>query len=163
MTDNEQYILQQMSTLEQETLDKVCELLKGYETRMQDYLAHFVASLCDVKLEDMLTDCNVLHAAQARWLYWYSYRYMTSETYDKIAERTARYFGKRFTMQGVAAGVNKMAQMIEQEPIWKKRWTIIKRLLKSRDDNVNETPSTIRIVAYAPKGTQVKFITEQQI
>lgn len=130
----------------EERIEYALSCLLGFEKDVQVYLAKCVASLCDVAEEKMLSDCNTVYVAQARWLYWYAYRYMTNETYEKIADNTERMCGKRFTKQGVASSINKMSALIENEPVWKKRWAIIKRIIKLRDvDNDKKADNTITI------------------
>jgi hypothetical protein len=72
---------------------------------------------------------------------------MTNETYEKIGKLSGELYGKVFTKVGVASSVNKMNMMIEQQPIWKKRWTIVKQIIKLQSEMVFEPqiPITISI------------------
>lgn len=149
------FVLEKMSEIDKQTLDSICDLLRGYESKIQYWLAYFVSSLCNVELDKMLTDCNTLSVAQSRWLFWYAYRRMTNETYEKIANVSSQYYGKFFTTATVANGITKMAQMIECEPIWTKRWVIIKRIIKQYRENLIENEEPIKIVV--PKNAKVEL------
>jgi chromosomal replication initiation ATPase DnaA len=145
MTEEE--IKNELADNERIAMKCVCDTLLNYEGRVRNYLADFVASLCNVETERMFSDDNHLDVAQARWLFWYAYRYMTNETYEKIGKLSGELYGKAFTKVGVASSVNKMNMMIEQQPIWKKRWTIVKRIIKLQSEMVFEPqiPITISI------------------
>ena len=110
----------------------------------------------------MLSDTSVAYLAQARWLYWYALRYMTNETYDKIAERTMRKTPYRFTPNGIGQSINKMSAMIVNEPIWTKRWIILKRIIKLRDTVVKEKveTETVTMKIIAPKGVKLELKNE---
>lgn len=145
MTEEE--IKNELEANERLMIKLVCDSLSNYERTIRVHLADFVASLCNVETERMFSESNSLDVAQARWLFWYAYRYMTNETYDKIGKLSKELYGKTFTRVGVAASVNKMNTMIEQQPIWHKRWTIVKRIIKLQSEMVFEPqiPVTITI------------------
>ena len=151
--------------LETENIEKACELLRQHESRIEDYIADIVASLCNVDCTEMLTNSSTAYLAQARWLYWYAIRYMTNETYDKIALRTTAKSGCSFTPNGIGQSINKMALLVAQEPIWIKRWTIIKHIIKLRDANqqdfVPQETVTMRVIA--PKNIKVEIKTDNLI
>ena len=138
---------------ERVTMQNVCNALSNYEGNIRMYLADFVASLCNVDMKKMFSESNNLDVAQARWLFFYAYRYMTNETYEKIGRLSGELYGKAFTKVGVAASVNKMYSLIEQQPIWRKRWTTLKRIIKLQNDITFEpqVPMTITI----PKNVQL--------
>lgn len=148
--------------LETENIEKACDLLRQHESRIEDYMADIVASLCNVDCAEMLTNSSVAYLAQARWLYWYAIRYMTNETYDKIAMRTTAKSGCKFTPNGIGQSINKMALLVAQEPIWVKRWTIIKHIIKLRDMVVKEKSEmeTVTMKIIAPKGVKVELKNE---
>ena len=156
MTEEE--IKQELANNEQRMIECVCNALSNYELDMRTYLARFVSSLCDVEIERMLSDDNHLDVAQARWLFWYAYRYMTGETYEKIGKLSERIYGKSFTKVGVASSVNKMYTMIEQQPIWRKRWTIVKRIIKLQNEIVFEPQIPITITI--PKNVELTIKKE---
>ena len=142
-------IVEKLKDNEKQMVDKICLALSEYEGNIRTYLAKFIAALCDVDIERMFSNDNHLDVAQARWLFWYAYRYMTGET----------LYGKSFTKVGVAASVNKMYALIEQQPIWRKRWTIIKRVIKQSENFIDdETQKPIRIII--PKDANVELKRE---
>lgn len=152
-------VLEKMNNAERLAVENACAALSGYENNIQNYLAYLVASLCNVDVKDMLTDCNTLGVSQARWLFWYAYRLMTRETYYKISELTSVYYGKRFTQATVANGITKISQIIEKEPIWNKRWTIIKKIIKHQQESLFDSEKEpIKIVV--PKGINVELKQE---
>lgn len=157
--NNKDVLLEKMSSAERDAVVNACRALRGYESKIQLYLARFVASLCNVDAEAMLTNCNTLGVSQARWLFWYAYRLMTHETYEKISELTSCYFGKRFSTATIAIGINKISQMIEQEPVWNKRWLMLKEIIKLQQGfklSIEKEP--IKIVV--PKGINVELKQE---
>lgn len=156
MTEEE--IKHELEQNESIAIQAVCDILMNYEAHIRTYLADFVASICNVEKERMFSSCNDLDVAQARWLFWYAYRYMTGETYEKIGKMSKPIYGKAFTKVGVAASVNKMYTLIEQQPIWRKRWTIVKRIIKMQNELTYEplTPITITI----PKNVELTIKKE---
>ena len=157
MTEEE--IKQELANNEQRMIECVCDALSNYKLDMRTYLARFVSALCDVEIERMFSDDNHLDVAQARWLFWYAYRYMTGETYEKIGKLSEKIYGKSFTKVGVASSVNKMYELIEQQPIWRKRWTIIKRIIKQSESLIEENAQKpIKIII--PKDANVELKRE---
>lgn len=157
MTEEE--IKNELEQNESVAIQAVCDILMNYEAHIRTHLADFVASICNVEKERMFSSCNDLDVAQARWLFWYAYRYMTGETYEKIGKLSKPIYGKAFTKVGVAASVNKMYALIEQQPIWRKRWTIIKRVIKQSENFIDdETQKPIRIII--PKDANVELKRE---
>ena len=157
MTEGE--IKQNLEENERITMQCVCDTIRVYGSRTRIYLADFVASLCDVEKERMFSACNDLDVAQARWLYFYAYRYMTGETYEKIGKLSQEIYGKTFTKVGVASSVNKMYELIENQPIWRKRWTIIKRVIKAGENVIeDEAKKPIRIII--PQNANVELKRE---
>lgn len=141
-----------LQEIETSYLDEVLECLKKRDIAIRNFLADVVATLCDVDKNAMLTTGNVVNISQARWLFWYAYRYMTSESYAKIADITASLNGKHFTLQSVASSVSRMAMMIDKEPMWKKRWEILRRIIKSNENTTSEKNIDNTIVIHVPKG-----------
>ena len=84
-SDND--IAQDLKDIDQQTVDVVCDLLRQYSIKTSMYLANMVASVCDVDVDEMLTDTKHLQNSHARWFFWLAYRYMTNENYDSIARR----------------------------------------------------------------------------
>lgn len=157
MTEEE--IKQNLEENERITMNCVCDTLSAYGGRIRLYLADFIASLCNVEKEKMFSTCNNLDVAQARWLFWYAYRYMTNETYEKIGKLSGELYGKTFTKVGVAASVNKMYELIENGGIWRKRWLIVKRIIKISNTLIEEQENQpIKIVI--PKDANVELIKQ---
>ena len=157
MTEEE--IKQNLEENERITMNCVCDTLSAYGERIRLYLADFIASLCNVEKEKMFSNCNNLDVAQARWLFWYAYRYMTNETYEKIGKLSGELYGKTFTKVGVAASVNKMYELIENGGIWRKRWLIVKRIIKISNTLIEEQENQpIKIII--PKNANVELKRE---
>lgn len=140
------------------TMQCVCDTLESYNNRISLYLADFVASLCGIDKERMFSNCKDLDVALARNLFWYAYRYMTNDTYGKIGKISEQVYGKTFSKEGVASGVNRMYTMIEEQPIWRKRWTIIKRIIKQQNEMLVEPQIPITITI--PKNVELKIKKE---
>lgn len=160
MEDREK-VLMDWDALDNKDIEDVCSILKKHEIRIQDYLLDLVASLCNVDKSKVITETKDVSTIHARWFFWYAYRYMTNEPFVKIAEFTLRY-GRRFTEQSISNSVNKMARMVTKETLWAKRWVIIRRIIKLRDEVPNgmvEEP--IRVVVHHPKNVEVKLKIEQ--
>lgn len=156
MTEEE--VKRNLEENERITMQSVCDTLRNHEGCTRAYLASFVASLCNVDEERMFSACNDLDVAQARWLFWYAYRYMTNETYEKIGRLSEELYGKVYTKVCVASSVNKMYSLIEQQPVWRKRWTIIKRIIKESNGTVVEPPTPITITI--PKNVELTIKKE---
>lgn len=124
--------LQDWIRLDDENVQRICEMVRSYERDIQDYLAEMVAALCDLDAAEMMTKEDRIHCNHARWLFWYAYRHMTNDTFEHMSQITERY-GRKYTMQGINAAVNKMSALIIDNTIWTKRWTVLKRIIKMRD------------------------------
>lgn len=125
----------------------ICKILADYEGNICDHIADFVSSLCCVTKERMFSYGKNVDVAQARGLFFYAYRYMTNNTYDKIGRMTEEMYGKKFTPEGVKSSVVKMSELIESNPIWSKRWSILKIIIKSQKNGISESsvPITIKV------------------
>lgn len=155
-TDDE--IRNDWERLDSENLEKACEYLRKIEGNVEDYLADIVASMCNISVDDMFKNTSVAYIAQPRWLYWYAVRYVTNETYEKIAART-RERGFAFAPNGIGQSINKMAKMVDANPLWTKRWTMLKHIIKLRDTNVTKQETvTFRVIA--PKGYKLELKSE---
>ena len=129
-SDNE--IIEDWKKLEEESMQVICDKVKNYERDIQDYLAELVASQCDLDMSEMMTKDDRIHCNHARWLFWYAYRHMTNDTFEHLSQITERY-GRKFSHQGINSAVNKMSNLIADNTIWTKRWTVLKRIIKMRD------------------------------
>lgn len=121
---------------ELESVDKILSAIRQYEIDMRDYLAETVASLCNVDKSAMLGESDKTYLSQARWLFWYSYRYMTGETFEKISILTAddESGARKFTTTAIGAGCNKMSALIATDSLWRKRWEVVKKIIKLREN-----------------------------
>ena len=142
--------------IETSNIERACEYLSKCERDVEDYMAETIAALCNIDVKEMLSETSIAYIAQPRWLYWYAIRYMTNETYEKIAHRTKVKCGFMFTPNGIGQSINKMAKLISREPIWNKRWTIIKHIIKLRDV-VNAKQETVTFKVIAPKGYKLEL------
>jgi len=140
---------------------QLSQLLRAYDCDTMNMLAWFVADLCDVDVSDMLSSIDKVTFSQARWLFWYTYRYLTKESFARISERTT-FDGHSFAWRSIASGITNMSVMIETDNIWRKRWAITKRFInaKNESDNefINKTSSTpVKVTLTAPKGTKIEL------
>lgn len=154
----EEQIKMSLNENDSNTAQRVCEALRDYGSNARQHLADFVASLCNIDKERMQSKCNDLDVAQCRWMFWFAYRFMTNETYDKIGRISEQLYGKRYTKVGVSIGVSKMSSLIEQNSMWKKRWTIIKRVIKESNETLVEPPTPITITI--PKNVELTIKKE---
>lgn len=144
---------------ESSLIDKVCSMLRGHEDEIMNYMADMVAATCGISKDVMLKDCDKIYIAQARWLYWYAIRYMTNDTYEKIAERTALQ-GHRYASSSIGLCINKMSQLIETNPLWKYRWGVIKSIAKVWMDGEavsSHKKQEIKITVHSPREYNLKF------
>lgn len=137
-------------------------LLHRHECDVLNILADFVASLCDVDIPDMFSSIDKTHVAQARWFFWHAYRYITKESFARIAERT-KYEGHSFDGRSIAYGITAMSMMVEREAVWKKRWVITKRFIAIKNEADNAfceefgCKEPIKVTLTAPKGTKIEL------
>ena len=144
---------------ESSLIDQVCGLLRGHEGIIVNYMADLVAATCGVDKEMMLNDCDKIYMAQARWLYWYVIRYMTNDTYEKIAERTA-LLGHSYASSSIGLCINKMSQLIETNPLWQHRWGVVKSIARVWMDSKNSSSQRrqeIKITVHSPRDYDLKF------
>ena len=153
---SEEQLSEILAENDENVVSDVCNILAGHGNLIISSLADFVASMCHVDKDAMFANNTTLVVSQARWLFWYAYRYMTNETYCKIGKETGALYGREFTQFGVSSGVGKMSVLIEKEPIWRKRWSIIKRIIK--EYNGEEKPEPVKV--FVPKNVNVEVIKE---
>lgn len=133
---------------ELDSMDKILQALRSREINVLDYLADISSAICNVTKEDMFGSKDKSVISQTRWFFWYSYRYMTGESYERIASLTKDYSGtdKDFTRSAIGMGIRRMSELITNDPLWNKRWIIIKRIIKLRDnEEIAEGVITINI------------------
>lgn len=148
MNISDEKIQDRWAKIDSDNLNKALSYLRNTETEASEYIAECVASLCDVNVEDMLSNTNVIFLVHARWLYWYAYRYMTNESFDKMSHRL-KTDSKTFGARSIQKAVTKMSMLIASEPIWSKRWAVVKRIIKLRNNSDKKTDNTI--VVQVPK------------
>ena len=150
MKKTEEEINNDIERLRDYHIRKALEHLHKHEQAIVEYMADFVASLCDVRKEDIHSDSDVVYIAHARWLYWYACRYLMNESYSKMSEQSSRN-GHTFSIRTIQNGTSKMATMVEDEPTWKRRWSIVRHIIKLYNDTtVHKQDNTI--VIQVPKG-----------
>lgn len=156
MNKTDEEIRSDLERMENFHVDMAIEHLTQHEKDFQAYLYDFAISLCGVSKSDMRLNSNSGHIAHARWFFWYAYRYMTNETYKKIANITKDLVGKTYSSVCINDGANRMSMMIETEPLWKKRWVIISRIIKMKNEAENKTEDNT-IVICVPKDLKDKI------
>lgn len=132
---NEKELVSVLGDNEKNTVERVCAILRGHKLNIQEGLMDFIAALCDVDKHAMMNalgkrDVSLFHA---RWFYWYANKALTGDTYKKMSEDSTKH-GKKVSMICVMKGVLKMSTMIDSEPIWRKRWIIMKRVIKENNN-----------------------------
>ncbi len=131
-------------------------MLRKHDFNMTAMLSHFVASICDVDVADIFSVNNKAYCTQARWMFWYAYRYMTRETYERIAERTA-FDGHKFHTQAIVHGINSFAKLIDYDTAWAHKWHIIKHIIKIKNDAQVVQEEKTQISITVPKNVEVKI------
>lgn len=163
---SERDIENEIRQLENNTIDAICQSLANYNACLCDYLATFVARICNVSNREMFRETKNLDIVRARWLYWYAYRYMTDATYETIARHNSCEGNKKFTRVAVNQGVSRMALLISEEnTIWAKRWNIIRRVIKAmlkQNDAKEFAPQNILLKVTHPKGVTLEIKTEEK-
>ena len=142
MTSDFEKVRQRWQNLDTEHVSKALEHLRQYERDIQLFIADYVAALCDVSVEEMFKGSDVVYLAHARWLYWYTYRYATNESFDKIASQRFPN-GHVFVQRTIQHGVNRMSLMIEREELWNKRWCVLRKILRLRESETRKPKNNI--------------------
>lgn len=147
--------------MEEDTISEICRIVRDYRRLTDEHLQRIVADLCGVSVEGMMGDIRHLHNSQARWLYWYAYRYMTNDSYESIAKNNEY---RKFTHPCVCQSISKMSDFISASTIWTKRWTVLKHIIKGilakqpKQQQLFGDDITIKVTA--PKGVNVELIQE---
>lgn len=171
---NDDTIRVELSEIHDETIGRACELLRSYAYEIQEYLASFVASICELTVKEMFEECSKYnksnYRSQARWLFWYAYRYMTNESYDRIALMTKQHYRHSITPSGIGMSINKMARLVEMDATWMKRWIVVRRVIKIyQETNIpfnsrKNEPQKVKVLIVHPKSVDMKveFKCEQE-
>ena len=104
------------------------DLLRKNGCDLERRMADFAAALCDVDATEMFKATDVVYLAHARWFYWFAYRYMTGESYDKMARQ--QFGSHAFSALTIKKGESLMAMMIDNDVRGKKRWNIMRAVIK---------------------------------
>lgn len=158
MFKSDREIANDVNAIADKTIVEACRLLEGYEGDLRRYLAEITAAVCGVEIENLLTDTKRIESSQSRWLYWYAYRYMTNESYESMSNKTraTRYF----VPSCVAHSIAKMTMLINEEGIWMKRWTFLRRVIRiilDKDGEEELFQRTIKLRVQTPKGINVEL------
>lgn len=139
-------------------VERICTILREHKITIQNALIDFVAALCDVDKHEMMyiSGKGNAHLTQARWFFWYASRMLLGATYNEMSEDSAK-IGTHVTKHGIMLGVLRMATMTEQEPIWRKRWMIMKRIIKESDNNNIDKEDNQPIKIVVPKDIEIEI------
>lgn len=156
-------VREDIEAIENETIRKVCELLNEYDGRIKQYLVNLVGSLCDIPVDEMMSNTKDIDVVHARWFYWSAYRYMTYESFEKMSydSNVWHYFAPSTIVSGVA----KMGVMVQQDSLWAKRWQIIKGMIKILRDTKGGSqkelfPQTIKVTVTHPREVEINLKQE---
>lgn len=158
----ESEMLDAISNNEKETIKTVCDALNGHEAMIRSCLSDFVASLCGVSKEEMMSGQGGVDVTQARWLFFYAYKYMTGDTCERIGSFVSSADGGTYRAQSVSYGISQMSSYIDSFHVWNKRWTILKSVIKKvRDLKIEESPTDKSVKIIVPKDTKVELIKQE--
>lgn len=124
---DEREMIEKSSEAELKAIRDACKALQGYDKQIKNHLAQLVASLCGVGYREVMEDTTKVKSKHARWLYWYAYKQLTNESCEAISRLSLNH--RYFHTSTITTAITKMSMMISEEPIWKKRWNIIKRVI----------------------------------
>lgn len=100
------------------------DVLRKHSYDIPNILLTYIASICDVEEEELLGLSHTAHISQARWLYWMALRYLSGDTYEKIAEQT-KSCAHHFTGRAVGKGIMNIDNLIRTTPMWAYRWRMV--------------------------------------
>lgn len=134
-------------------LSEITELLKDYNGAEIQLLANTVAAVCDVNIDEMLSDNGKIHNTHARYLYWYSIRYLTHDSNTVIAKTSIP--NKTYAADSVRKGINYVIKLIDYHPQWAKRWRAVKRVVSTIKNETIEKKN--KIIISVPEGIEVEI------
>lgn len=134
-------------------LSKITELLQDYNGSHIQLLANTVAAVCDVNIDEMLSDNGKIHNTHARYLYWYSIRYLTHDSNTVIAKTSIP--NKTYATDSVRKGINYVIKLIDSHPEWAKRWRAVKRVVSTIKNETIEKKD--KIIISVPDGIEVEI------
>jgi len=156
MSKNDDEIREDLAKIEKK-IENAIDSLGEYDNDIVQYIAEIVSSVCNVDIQRMLSNDRMLPVVHARWLYWYAYRSLTKHTYGRISEDTSQRCTKKYTEAGVGIGINKMSAMIDQDPVWRKRWGVVKRVVKLINEEEEGETFNSTITIQVPKELRDKI------
>jgi len=121
----------------------------------------FVAKMCDVNQDDILSKSKVLPLPICRGICWYAIRVAFDVTYVEIAN-LMKTMGCEYTSAGISFSVGQAINLSIRSPHWSKVWNKVKSILPN---DVEKNDKNIVIQIIIPKGSKdnIKFeIKEQQ-
>lgn len=115
-------------------INELREKLRNYEYNAQNLMTLFIASMCDISVQDMMSIGGSVRCAQARFLLCYALRYLLGYSYVELADRV-EFNGERLTRDGIRKGVEVMSNLIKnKQGGWHKRWLILASIFD--DENI---------------------------
>lgn len=118
-------------------------------------LVELVSEACGISAEEIFARGNNLQCVHARWFYWYALRYITGESYEAISKSPLPNSHK-YAGACVGFGIKRIGEMMAQEPLWHKRWAMLKQAIKENIPNA-EIIEDNTIVISIPKGMRSHF------
>lgn len=136
---NDTEVQERWRALDDKAIQDLCDGIRSHEKEVHGYLCEIIASVCDVDKDSLLTSTENVSLAHARWLFWYTLRFITNDTYEKMAASIKHEYGYSFRARSITSGVNKMARMVTRDELWKDRWRIIRHILGLRTPSKQQT------------------------
>lgn len=157
MKDNEE-IRREWEDLQDKSFKEIEAVLRKCDYNAMTMLSSFVASICDVDTADLLSSSANMYISQCRALFWYAYRYMTQDPYERISQKTS-IEGCKFSADTVRKACEKMMTLIDVDDVWKGRWINVKRFIRLKDnphsyptpDNSKMFPEKYKLMLHVPK------------
>lgn len=126
MKTNKNEIVNELNEKDQKVVSDVCNILSQYDFDVKQCLEEIVCSLCNIDHDKLWSRTRNLAVVQARWLFWYAYRFISNDSHQSIANITTR----KFATSCVGQSITKMSMLISSDTIWSRRWIILKQILK---------------------------------
>ena len=145
----------EIKNAETKAINEASAALSNYTKSVAQNLAKLVASLCGITVQELLYDTTKVPSKHARWLFWYTYKQITNESCSSISKRTEET--RFFCTSAVSSGITNMGMMVSQNPIWSKRWAILKSVI----NEINEVEKKEqRVLIKHPKGVKIELMEE---
>lgn len=126
---SEEQVRREWGEEQENHLSRIREALRNYDISPAIFLANAAAGICGVDL-DVLRNSKfgIGGASHARWLFLYSYRMMTNDTYAEMV-KVVGDMGMSFSLDGIRKAVDLMGQLIRTEVKWKRRWIEMQKVI----------------------------------